>query len=67
MLTAQALSKHEGVLRADRDDEAEAQGQALNEHREGKGIHGCRMPAEKGLHVLKDEAKPDTPISVKKN
>jgi hypothetical protein len=35
MLAAQALAQHEGVLRTDRHDEPEAQGQALHEHREG--------------------------------
>jgi hypothetical protein len=35
VLAAQTLAQHEGVLRTDRHDEPEAQGQALHEDREG--------------------------------
>ena len=36
VLAAQTLAQHEGVLRPDRHDESEAQGQALNEHVQGQ-------------------------------
>ena len=40
VLAAQALAQHEGVLRADGHDQPEAQGQALDEDREGERS-GC--------------------------
>ena len=38
VLAPQALAQHEGVLRADGDDQAEAQGQPLGEHGQGVGV-----------------------------
>ena len=38
VLATQALAQHEGVLRADGHDQAQAQGQALHEDREGERV-----------------------------